>query len=60
MQQPFYTFTLVKWQIIHLYTGAVMRDLVVGQPKTPTGKQTKHSPVINWSSPSLFHKAPHL
>ena len=37
-----------------MYSGTVV------QPKIPTGKQTKCSPVTNWISSRLLHEAPHL
>ena len=46
--------------ILHLYTGAVMTDLAVGQPKIPIGKQTKQWLVTDWISPGRLCKAPHL
>ena len=39
---------------------AMMKDLTVEQSKIPTSKQIKCSPLSDWISPTLLHKAPHL
>ena len=46
--------------MLHIFTGAMMRDFAVKQSKLPASKQIKCSPVTDWISHTPLHKAPHL